>query len=145
MKKRIRSILAILLAMTIVMTAGAAVFADGEPVPDTGSITIDNAVNGKTYTIYRIFDLNSHNEAYSAINYKVSAAWTAFFAEGADGLNYVEIDSQGYVTWKKDASASDFAAKAIEFAKKMALPTKERPPQKAGKPSLKDWHLATIW
>ena len=133
MKKRIRSILAILLAMTIVMTAGAAVFADGEPVPDTGSITIDNAVNGKTYTIYRIFDLNSHNEAYSALNYNVSAAWTAFFAEGADGLNYVEIDSQGYVTWKKDASASDFAAKAIEFAIKNGVANQGETAAEGGK------------
>lgn len=82
-----------------------------------GSITIDNAVKGKTYTIYRIFDLDSHSEDYQALNYKVSAKWDEFFKTGAEGLNYVDIDELGYVTWKENASAADFAANAIAFAK----------------------------
>lgn len=81
-----------------------------------GSITVDNAVNGKTYTIYRIFDLNDHNTDYSAINYKVSEKWANFFKDGAKGLDYVTIDGMGYVTWKENASAAGFAAEAIKFA-----------------------------
>lgn len=109
MKKIISVLLALVMTLALSVTALAA--------GDTGSITVDNAVNGKTYTIYRIFDLNSHSEDYKAINYKVNTQWSAFFAEGAQGLNYVTIDGQGYVTWKENASAADFAAKAIEFAK----------------------------
>ena len=108
MKRVVSTLLALVLVLALAGTAAAA----GE-----GSITIDNAVNGKTYTIYRIFDLDSHNTDYTAINYKVSAKWAAFFAEGAEGLNYVDIDELGYVTWKENASAADFAAKAIAFAK----------------------------
>ena len=108
MKRVVSTLLALVLALALAGTAAAA----GE-----GSITIDNAVKGKTYTIYRIFDLDSHSEDYQALNYKVSAKWTAFFEEGAEGLNYVDIDELGYVTWKENASAADFAAKAIAFAK----------------------------
>ena len=107
MKKFVSVLLA--LAMTLALSVSA--LAAGE-----GSITIDNAVVDKTYTIYRIFDLNSHSDDYKAINYKVSAKWSAFFEKGADGLKYVDIDNQGYVTWKKDASAPEFAAAAIAFA-----------------------------
>ena len=108
MKRVVSTLLALVLVLALAGTAAAA----GE-----GSITIDNAVKGKTYTIYRIFDLDSHSEDYQALNYKVSAKWAAFFAEGAEGLNYVDIDELGYVTWKEKASAADFAAKAIAFAK----------------------------
>lgn len=107
MKRVVSTLLALVLVLVLAGTAAAA----GE-----GSITIDNAVKGKTYTIYRIFDLDSHSEDYQALNYKVSAKWTTFFAEGAEGLNYVDIDELGYVTWKENASAADFAAKAIAFA-----------------------------
>lgn len=108
MKRVVSTLLALVLVLALAGTAAAA----GE-----GSITIDNAVVGKTYTIYRIFDLDSHSEDYQALNYKVSAKWAAFFAKGAEGLNYVDIDELGYVTWKENASAADFAAKAFAFAK----------------------------
>lgn len=108
--KRVTSIL---LALGLLLAlAGTAVAAE-----DKGSITIDNAIVGKTYTIYRIFDLNSHNTDYSAINYTVSEKWTAFFAEGAPGRTYVDIDkTYGYVVWKTGASPANFAAEAIKFA-----------------------------
>ena len=108
--KRVTSIL---LALALLLAlAGTAVAAE-----DKGSITIDNAIVGKTYTIYRIFDLNSHNTDYSAINYTVSEKWTAFFAEGAPGRTYVDIDkTYGYVVWKTGASPANFAAEAIKFA-----------------------------
>ncbi len=108
MKRVVSTLLALMLVLALVGTAAAA----GE-----GSITIDNAVNGKTYTIYRIFDLNSHNTDYTAINYTVSEKWADFFETGAEGSNYVTIDEMGYVTWIDGTSAADFAAKAFAFAK----------------------------
>jgi len=107
--KRVTSILlALALLLALAGTAAA---------EDKGSITIDNAIVGKTYTIYRIFNLNSHNTDYSAINYTVSEKWTAFFAEGAPGRTYVDIDkTYGYVVWKTGASPANFAAEAMKFA-----------------------------
>ena len=108
MKRVTSSLLALVLLLALAGTAVA---------EDKGSITIDNAIVGKTYTIYRIFDLNSHNTDYSAINYTVSEKWTAFFAEGAPGRTYVDIDNTyGYVVWKTGASPANFAAAAIEYA-----------------------------
>ena len=107
-----KKLVTLLLALVLLLTMAAPALAE-----DTGSITIDNAVKDKTYTIYRIFDLNGHNADYSAINYTVNDKWTAFFAEGAAGLDYVAIDELGYVTWKDGASAANFAAAAIAFAK----------------------------
>ena len=108
MKRVTSSLLALVLLLALAGTAVA---------EDKGSITIDNAIVGKTYTIYRIFNLNSHNTDYSAINYTVSEKWTAFFAEGAPGRAYVDIDkTYGYVVWKTGASPANFAAEAIKFA-----------------------------
>ncbi len=108
MKRVTSSLLALVLLLALAGTAVA---------EDKGSITIDNAIVGKTYTIYRIFNLNSHNTDYSAINYTVSEKWTAFFAEGAPGRTYVDIDkTYGYVVWKTGASPANFAAEAIKFA-----------------------------
>ena len=107
--KRVTSIL-LALALLLALAGTAA-------SEDKGSITIDNAIVGKKYTIYRIFDLNGHNTDYSAINYTVNEKWTAFFAEDAPGRNYVDIDeTYGYVVWKTGASPANFAAEAIKFA-----------------------------
>lgn len=110
--KRTKRIASVLLALVMALSLITTAFAAGE----NGSITIDNAVVGKTYTIYRIFDLNSHNNDYTAINYKVSTKWAAFFQDGVKGLNYVTIDDQGYVTWKAGADKVAFAADAYAFA-----------------------------
>lgn len=111
--KHTRQFFALLLALVLTLGLCATAFAD-EAKP--GSITIDNAVDGKEYSIYRIFDMDSHNGDYSALNYKVNANWSGFFAAPQKGLNYVNIDDQGYVTWKENARAADFAKDAIEYA-----------------------------
>ena len=73
MKRVISSLLALVLLLALAGTAVA---------EDKGSITIDNAIVGKTYTIYRIFNLNSHNTDYSAINYTVILFFkTPFFLQ----------------------------------------------------------------
>ena len=119
--KHLKSILALVVAAITALALSTAAFAtesnDGATdAATTGSITINNAVNGKDYSIYEIFYLDDHNASYSAITYKVSQKWDGFFVNGT-GLDYVSIDDQGYVTWKGNASAADFAAAAIQFAK----------------------------
>lgn len=116
--KRTKRIASVLLALVMALSLITTAFAAGE----NGSITIDNAVVGKTYTIYRIFDLNSHNNDYTAINYKVSTKWAAFFRDGAEGLDYVTIDDQGYVTWKAGADKAAFATDAYAFAQANGIP-----------------------
>ena len=115
--KKVSKILSLLLALVLVLGLAATAFADSTAT--TGSITINNAVVGQTYTVYRIFDL-SHDAAFDAITYTVNSAWSAFFADpataAAPGRNYVDIDAQGYVTWKENADAAEFAKKAQVYA-----------------------------
>ena len=92
-----------------------------------GKITIDNAVVGKTYTIYQILKLESFtkDEAYA---YIVNTGWEAF-VEGA-GSDYLEVSSLGYVTWKgenTDARVREFAKLALEYANKNGIAAAKDP------------------
>ena len=111
-KRILTLVLVLLMSMTLALPALAA---------EQGSITIDNAVNGKTYTIYRMLDLSDHNPDYSGVRYRVSEKWKAFFAEGAVGASYVNFDAQGYVTWNAEKDPADFAADAIAYAEENGI------------------------
>lgn len=122
--KRTKSILAVILALALVLVSGVVAFAAGE-----GSITVKNAVNGKNYSIYRIFDIASHTTDkdehgnYNGVIYKVNPDWAAFFANGAQGLKFVDVDSNGIVTRTfEEAQAQAFAEAASKFVtdKKLA-------------------------
>ena len=103
----------ILLALAMVLGIAATAFAEGE----TGSITIYDAAVGQTYTIYQILDLESYNKEARAYAYKATTAWNTFInSETIKGI-YVEVDAQGYVTWKGDADAAAFAKLAQKYAK----------------------------
>ena len=103
----------ILLALAMVLGIAATAFAEGE----TGSITINDAAVGQTYTIYQILDLESYNNEARAYAYKATTAWNTFINSGAIKDIYVEVDAQGYVTWKGDADAAAFAKLAQKYAK----------------------------
>lgn len=103
----------ILLPLAMVLGIAATAFAEGE----TGSITINDAAVGQTYTIYQILDLESYNNETRAYAYKATTAWNTFINSGAIKDIYVEVDAQGYVTWKGDADAAAFAKLAQKYAK----------------------------
>lgn len=103
----------ILLALAMVLGIAATAFAEGE----TGSITIYDAAVGQTYTIYQILDLESYNNKAGAYAYKATTAWNTFINSVAIKGTYVEVDAQGYVTWKGDADAAAFAKLAQKYAK----------------------------
>ena len=103
--------LSILLALVLLLALSVPAMAAGE-----GTITIDNAVKGQTYTIYEILYLESYNAAAGAYAYKATTAWNNFI-NGTDVKGvYVNVDDQGYVTWVKDADAAAFAKLAQAYA-----------------------------
>ena len=106
-----RKLTCLLLTLIMVLAMMAPAFAAGE-----GSITIDNAVVGQTYTIYRILDLESYNADTNAYSYKANAAWKVFVE--SDGIKdvYLTTDTQGYVTWVEGADAAAFAKLAQAYA-----------------------------
>ena len=115
--KTIKRISCLLLALALILALSVTAFAAG-----TNSITVKNAVKDQEYKLYKMLDLVV-NDAHTAYSYTVNSAWADFFkaAEGetsaGKGLTYVNIDAQGYVTWKENADVAAFAKDAEEFAK----------------------------
>ena len=115
--KHAKKLASLLLALVMVFALATTAFAAG-----TNSITVKNAVKDQEYKLYKMLDLVV-NDAHTAYSYTVNSAWKNFFkaAEGetpaGKGLTYVNIDAQGYVTWKENADVAAFAKDAEEFAK----------------------------
>lgn len=117
--KHTKKLASLLLALVMVFALATTAFAAG-----TNSITVNGAQKGETYEIYKMLDLIV-NEDQTAYSYTVNSNWMDFFTNGGAGAAYVDIDPQGYVTWKagKDA-ASDmeaFAKAAAAFASASGL------------------------
>lgn len=87
-KKIAALLLAVALVLSLAVTASAKT--------TTGSITINPAVSGKTYNIYRIFDMTMAS-APSAVSYTIAAKWSGFFEAGAAGASYI-TETQGSLT-----------------------------------------------
>ena len=125
MKKTIKKLMAALLAVALLCVMAVPAFAAEGAATGTGnngSITITNAAKDETYTIYRIFDL----ESYSGTNYsyKLSSKWLGL-ANDTTFKSYFDITTGGYVV-PKDAYTEDaaktFAAAALAFAKSTTAP-----------------------
>ena len=109
--------MSVLIALLLMFTMAASAMAASGTYDNSGSITIGNAIVGQTYTIYQILKLESYNTDAKAYAYKATDAWSEFINSEAIKGKYVEVDAQGYVTWKEGASAADFAMLAQAYAK----------------------------
>lgn len=98
----------LLLVVVMLLSMSTTAFAAGN-----GSITIDNAVAGETYTIYRLLDLESYNSKSGAYAYKANSAWETWLRTQT---TYLSFDNQGYVAWVEGADAAAFAKAAKEYA-----------------------------
>lgn len=129
--KNITRALALLLALILVLGLVVTGFAEGAGAAGTGyTITVNNAIGGQIYNLYKILDL-SVSEDKEAFSYTVNSQWNDFFKSAGEGtaagagLTYVDINDQGYVTWKttkaSEAEYAAFARAAEEFAKTKPL------------------------
>lgn len=129
-----KKLAALLLALVLACTLATTVFASGVDTNLTdgngsstasGSITISNAVVGQTYTIYRILELESYDADSLKYVYKATDAWSSFINSDAIKDVYVNVDTQGYVTWKeitKDTAGYENAdASALKAANDAAV------------------------
>lgn len=128
--KLFKKIAAIMLSIMMVLGMASVVNADAAgttAATGNGKITITNAIAGQTYKIYKLLDLESYDKTNNLYSYKPAATeWDEFFRTG-DGKDYVEINANGYVTWKavagEDATkmevrAAELAQKALAYADK---------------------------
>ena len=108
--KHAKKLASLLLALVMVLSLATTAFAAG-----TNSITVNGAQKDETYKLYKMLDLIV-NEDQTAYSYTVNTEWNDFFTTGA-GKEYVDIDAQGYVTWK---TGKDTAADMEAFGKAAA-------------------------
>ena len=117
--KHAKKFASLLLALVMVFALGTTAFAAG-----TNSITVKNAVKDQEYKLYKMLDLVVDTDL-TAYSYTVNSAWADFFKDAGEttpagkGLSYVNIDAQGYVTWKDGADVAAFAKDAEAFAKQL--------------------------
>lgn len=86
-----------------------------------GSITINKAVVGETYSIYRILDLETYDKDAKHYIYRANANFEEFITRD-EGKNYlVAQNSNGtgatYYVWKTGADVVEFSKAALAWAK----------------------------
>ena len=114
MKKTFKKLFAALLAAALVLAMALPAFAVTNA--DTkGSITISNTVKDETYTIYKLFDLDSYDTAHNAYFYTVVEDWKDFFTTGA-GSKYIDL-TNGHPTWKAGVDSTDDSDTVAALAK----------------------------
>lgn len=113
MKKTFKKLFAALLAAALVLAMAVPAFA--ETNAPKGSITISKTVKDETYTIYRMFKLDSYNAESNTYSYTVESDWEGFFKTGA-GKDYIDL-TNGHPTWTEGADAAAFAKAALAWAK----------------------------
>ena len=118
MKKTFKKLFDDLLAAALVLAMAVPAFAETNATK--GSITIDGTVSGETYTIYRMFKLDSYNAESKTYSYTVESDWEGFFKTGAGG-NYITLDGQNHPTWtaadeNDSTTVAAFAKAALAWA-----------------------------
>lgn len=115
--KLIKKIAAIMFAFMMVVSMSTNVKAE---TTEKGSIKIENAIDGKTYSIYQILELESYDKDNNHYSYKpASEQWKAFL-NTTEAKKYVSINDAGYVTWNNGvdkSKAAEFAKLALVYAK----------------------------
>ena len=124
--KLFKKIAAIMLSIMMVLGMASVVSAEGTMTSGTsaatgnGTITITNAIAGQTYTIYKMLTLESYDATKGLYSYKTATGWENFFENSGAGSSYVDINENGYVTWKIGADAAALAQTALTYAKGVA-------------------------
>ncbi|MDY3994052.1 MAG: hypothetical protein SOY66_11005 [Evtepia sp.] len=108
--KRIREIVVVLFVFVFVLSDSVSANGMG------GSIIIDNAIDGKMYTIYKMLDLESFDgDNYS---YKISSSELDEFFDSDDGRLYFDVNSNGGVAFVGDERSMDLVTqRALAYAK----------------------------
>lgn len=112
--KNIKKLLSVLFLLVVSFTQVLRVNAAG-----TGTITVNKAIVGETYSIYIILDLETYDKANNHYIYRANATWKAFVEDANLGGKYLEAKNENgatYYVWKENASVVDFTKEAKKYA-----------------------------
>lgn len=143
--KHMKRFVALFAALALVLAMAAPAFADE---PTKGSITINKATAGTTYTAYKIFDLDyveETNTTKASYAYTADAKWKAFVTSPGAGAAYVEYNEKtGAVTAKdtfNEGQAPAFAKAALAYAKDSGITGVTEKADASGKVEFKNLEL----
>ena len=110
-----KKLLALVLALVLVLGMGVTAFAVEGENDNSGSITIDKAHLGTTYSIYQILVLDSYNTDINSYVYSpASDLWKTWIQDTTAGGKYLVLNENGTVKWNGTATAAAAAAFAQE-------------------------------
>lgn len=123
MEKLTKRVIAIMCIFIIVISMATVV----EAVDTNGKVTVTNVKPGETYKIFKILTLESFDETKRAYSYiRNGDSWDGFINSSV-ARNYIDINNDGYVTFKDDQKneigARNFGLLAMEYAKKNNIPS----------------------
>ena len=99
--KKLSKVLVLVLSAVMVLAMSASVFAEDEVTPN-GKITLNNAVVGEEYTLYKVFDAKVKEgrvDGGEGISY--SSTWLT------TSNDYFDVDAKGNITIKDAGKSSD--------------------------------------
>ena len=122
--KRLKRIMALVIAMAMVVALALPAMADTTGAPTKGSITVNSPIVGATYKIYKVFDMTT-NKAEDAFSYTIDtnspfyAAVSEYAENKANGLILTPIASEHVdddTTTEDDESYDKFNVSVSEKA-----------------------------
>ena len=116
MKKLVSRFMAVLMAMTMILSMSMTAFAAEAP---KGTLTVNNTVEGKTLDLYQIFTATKNGEN---VAYTLNSAYEGFFKNntripGSESLTGEALSEAAYNYVKEQVGANGEAATAKTFAK----------------------------
>lgn len=117
MKKLVSRFMAVLMAMTMILSMSMTAFAN-EPAP-TGTLTVNNTVAGKTLDLYQIFTETKSSDGKN-VAYTLNSAYEGFFktkVENGSSLSGEALSEAAYNYVKTQVGDKGDAETAKTFAK----------------------------
>ena len=120
--KHMKRFMALFAALALVLAMAVPAFADTTTPPETGTITINNAVKNVKYKFYRIMDIATHtsDSPYTGVVYKTNEKWSSFVRE-SKWNGYFTVKNDGTIEVKPDTATNATFAAAFAKAAKEAI------------------------
>ena len=125
--KHMKRFVALFAALALVLAMAAPAFAEGTTsagatTPETGTITINNAVKDVKYKFYRIMDIATHtsDSPYTGVVYKTNEKWSSFVRDPKWGT-YFTVKADGIIEVNPNTATSTTFAAAFAKAAKEAI------------------------
>ncbi|MCQ2514639.1 MAG: hypothetical protein MJ089_06100 [Ruminococcus sp.] len=107
---KLRKIFALALVLAILCVSNITAFAT-----PTGSITVKDTNKDQVYKVYKIFDIESYDEDRGVYIYKCINDEAADFLRESVLSELLDVDSNGYVSWKLSDVDRDTEAKYLAY------------------------------